>query len=144
MNITSISPVSRTNFGLKFDRYMQEELDKDRVWEYELRSFNSSGLLELKKWELAQKMLKASLSDDYTLCLVPTGITSYDFYLTSDKFNGYENFLCKKLNKREVKGILSTKQLDQLTERIKALKAVNFKDCGPTICVKDEKQIKHK
>ncbi len=85
-------------------------------------------------------MLKASISDDYTLCLVPTGIISYDFYLTSDKFNGYENFLCKKINKREGKGVLSTKQLDQLTEKIKALKVRNFKDCGTTIFVKNEKK----
>ncbi len=43
-----VNSVSRTSFGLKFDSYMQDELDKDKVWEYEPRSFNSNGLLELK------------------------------------------------------------------------------------------------
>ena len=134
-----INSISNTSFGLKFDSYMQDKLDEAKKNKEGYSSHYYYGLLDLKKWELAKKMLQSTLSDDYTLCLVPTGSESYDLYLTSDKFNGYKDFLCKKINKQGETVSLDTKQLDQLTERIKALKARNFKSCNPTIFVKHEK-----
>ena len=140
-----IDSVSKTNFGLKFDSYMQDKLDEAKKIKESRIEIDYYGLLNLKKWELAKKMLQSTLSDDYTLCLVPKDTKSYDLYLTSDKFNGYQDFLCKKINKREETGVLDTKQLDQLTERINTMKARNFKYCNPIIFLKDEmksKQVK--
>ncbi len=129
-----INSIGRTSFGLKFDSYMQDKLDeaKERLE----RIYRNP-----KELETSKKKLQSTLSDDYTLCLVPKDSDSwqYDLYLTSDKFNNYKEFLCKKVNKDKQMGFLFPEVLDQLTERIKKMKAGNFKYYGPTMFVKDEK-----
>ena len=129
-----INSVGRTSFGLKFDSYMQDKLDeaKERLE----RIYRNP-----KELETSKKKLQSTLSDDYTLCLVPKSLHSrdYDVYLTSDKFNGYKDYFCKKVNKYKESGYLFPEVLDQLTERINTMKAGNFKYYGPTIFVKDEK-----
>ena len=132
-----INSIGRTSFGLKFDSYMQDKLDeaKERLEIINCRYKNPEML------ETSKKKLQSTLSDDYTLCLVPNDSDSwqYDLYLTSDKFNNYKEFLCKKVNKNQQGGFLFPEVLDQLTERINKMKAGNFKYYGPTICIKDEK-----
>ncbi len=61
MNITSISLVNRTNFGLKFDPSMDEPIRKTRCF---LKSYQPDKVIE---WENKLEQLRHILSDDYSI-----------------------------------------------------------------------------